>query len=144
MKQFKLTFDDNTICVTDLCKFGAYGDVYVDKENAVAYKIFRANTEDMYEEFIRKQSFKSEVLAHKILQRDAASNIYSPKFYGTKRLTKASHPRRDITNTYYSDCCYVMEYLNCDFRKNSKSPEFVEILKMFQTLGITYTEDSDV
>lgn len=127
---------------------GAYGTVIFDIENKKAIKVFKRR--EPYREQKIKETFESEVLAYNIAIKNDDLKKYIPNFYGKCEEIEKIHSEdgEDISNQYYLNCAYTMEYIDDKFMKNNcylvdqKNKE--EIFKLFKDSEIMYLIDSSV
>ena len=124
---------------------GVYGQVFYLKENCdkTAIKVFfkRKNKTKGY----IKNTFLSEVAAYKILSSNLKLNKYIPKFYNTLKIEKIiDRDGKDISENYYLDFAFKMEFIEGTFTKYSAGYSACEILNKFVESGVKYVKDCSV
>ena len=148
---------------------GAYSDVFIDKAEMKAYKLFKSyNHPDLSgtgKEQIgiaktnqyRQKVFETERDAYVKIQDSFLLKQFTPKFYGQTSIKKVVTNNIDVSSNYLLDCCYTIEFIvgkdnklneirsNENILKdleNSLSFKLDDIIQEFVNKGVNYTIDS--
>ncbi len=125
-----------------LFKQGAYGKVFFRKNNTdnVAIKVF-FNRGDNPDDHIEK-TFNSEVDAYNIIKNNKDLSKFIPKFYGKVVVDKIiNEDGEDISNMFFLNYAYKMEYIEGDFVKYGSNDNKCNILKSFMYEGVHNVAD---
>lgn len=119
---------------------GAFGTVFfINDEFAV--KVFRRK-ESRTEDFARKV-MQSEVSAHEAIQNNTTFlKELTPKYYGQVTIeTIFDENGQDISNDFFLNLAYKMEYLQGRFMKNPNLYQNACVSEEFKRLNIKFIAD---
>ncbi len=126
-------------------KIGAYSNVFIDKINGFAFKVFtkRKDTDELHSIKV----FENEIKAFNLANKDEIFKSYIPNFYGKIKIQKIIDGKgNDISQDFYLDLNYKMEFIDGGFVKwNSIGPSNKkEITAHLNRLKISHYLDSSV
>lgn len=119
---------------------GCYGEIFIDEKTNTVVKVFKKR-KDLEKDFINNV-YNSELEAYEILKNIPGIIQYIPKYYGKIDLDKILDiDNKDISENYYLDFNFKLEYISGHFQKYGNNSHTCEILKKFKNAGISYVKD---
>lgn len=123
---------------------GTYGRVFFIKSENKAIKVFK-RTENKYKQV--DNVFKSEVQAYKLIELSDTLKKITPNFYGTVKISSIFDENgMDISDNFYLDKAYQMEYVEGVFEKIGSFDGNIRtlIFSIFDEAGIKYVKDASI